>query len=114
MRLDGDRLVDLGAEHLADYDREIEKARSELTPEERDKLKNSIYSQGMLFDQLPTVQKVLTIVLNYLYSGRQDDAWHTLDEMWPPADKERVEKLILERRSRGLLSQMSEKPKAGL
>jgi hypothetical protein len=114
MRLDGDSLVDLGAEHRADYDREIEKARSELTPEERDKLKNSTYSQGMLFDQLPTVQKVLTIVLNYLYSGRQDDAWHALDEMWPPADKERVEKLILERRSRGLLSQMSEKPKAGL
>jgi hypothetical protein len=114
MRLDGDRLVDVGSEHIADYDREIEKARGELTPEELDKLKKSTYSQGMLFDQLPTVQKVLTIVLNYLYSGRQDQAWRGLDEMWPPADKERVENLILERRSRGLLSQASEKPKAGL
>jgi hypothetical protein len=114
MRLDGDNLVDLSAEHLADYDREIEKARGELTSEEREKLKSSTYSQGMLFDQLPAVQKVLTIVLNYLYSGRQEDAWHALEEMWPPADKERVEKLILERRSRGLLSRTNEKPKAGL
>ena len=114
MRLDGDQLVDLSSEHTADYDHEIEKARSELTLEESDKLKKSTYSQGMLFDQLPTVQKVLTIVLNYLYSGRQDQAWQALDEMWPPADKERVEKLILERRSRGMLSQAADKPKAGL
>src|SRR4029077_15840419 len=114
MRLDGDQLVDLSSEHTADYDHEIEKARSELTPEESDKLKKSTYSQGMLFDQLPTVQKVLTIVLNYLYSGRQDQAWQALDEMWPPADKERVEKLILERRSRGLLSQTTDKSKVGL
>jgi hypothetical protein len=114
MRLDGDQLVDVGSEHIADYDHEIEKARGELTPDELDKLKKSTYSQGMLFDQLPTVQKVLTIVLNYLYSGRQDEAWKALDEMWPPADKERVEKLILERRSRGLLSQTTDKSKAGL
>ena len=114
MRLDGDQLVDVSSEHIADYDHEIEKARSELTPDELDKLKKSTYSQGMLFDQLPAVQKVLTIVLNYLYSGRQDEAWKALDEMWPPSDKERVEKLILERRSRGLLSQTTDKSKVGL
>jgi hypothetical protein len=112
--LDGDQLVDVSSEHITDYDHEVEKARSELTPDELDKLKKSTYSQGMLFDQLPAVQKVLTIVLNYLYSGRQDEAWKALDEMWPPSDKERVEKLILERRSRGLLSQTTDKSKVGL
>ncbi len=67
----------------------------------------------MLYDQLPTVKKVLVIVLNYLYSGRDDQAWQALGEMWPPADVERVKKLILERRSRGLLSQVAQKSEAG-
>jgi hypothetical protein len=68
----------------------------------------------MLIDQLPTVKKVLMMVLNYLYSGREDRAWQALGEMWPPADVERVKKLILERRSRGLLSQVAQKSEGGL
>ena len=113
LRLEGDRLVDLASEHIADYDRDIQKARSELTAPELEKLKKTNYSQGMLFDQLPTVQKVLTIVLNYFYSGRQEEAWKALEEMWPPADQERVKNLILERHSRGLLSQAGKKANAG-
>lgn len=113
LRLEGNKLVDLGPEHLADYDREIEKARSELSAEELEKLKKSNYSEGMLFDQVLTVQKVMTIVLNYLYSGRQDEAWHSLDQMWPESDRERVKKLILERRSRGFITQIEEKSKVG-
>jgi hypothetical protein len=105
LRLDGDKLVDVGAEHVADYDKLIEKARSELTAEEVDKLRKANYSQNMLIDQLPAVQKVLTIVLNYLYSGREQQAWHALDEMWPSSDVDRVKNLIRERRSRGLLAQ---------
>jgi hypothetical protein len=46
------------------------------------------------------------VVLNYLYSGREDQAWQALDEMWPPADESRVRSLILERRKRGLLAQI--------
>jgi len=113
LRLEGDKVVDLGPEHLADYDREIEKARSQLNAEELDKLRKSNYSEGMLFDQLLTVQKVMTIVLNYLYSGRQDEAWRSLDQMWPESDRERVKKLILERRSRGFITQMGQKPTVG-
>jgi hypothetical protein len=110
LRLDGDQLVDVGGEHVGDYDTLIEKARSELTLDELDKLRKSVYSQNMFIDQLPAVKKVLTIVLNYLYSGREDQAWHALDEMWPRSDAERVKKLILERRSRGLLHGQSNKP----
>jgi len=58
----------------------------------------------MFSDQLMTVKRVLTIVLNYLYSGREPQAWQALDEMWPPSDKERVRGLILERQARGLLA----------
>jgi hypothetical protein len=113
LRLEGDKLVDLGPEHLADYDRAIEKARSQLSAEELEKIRKSKYSEGMLFDQLLTVQKVMTIVLNYLYSGREEEAWHSLDQMWPESDRDRVKKLILERRSRGFITQMGQKPKVG-
>jgi len=34
-----------------------------------------------------TVKRVLTIVLNYLYSGREPQAWQALDEMWRPQTK---------------------------
>ena len=113
LRLDGDKLVDVSGDHVAEYDKQIEKARGELGAADLDKLKNSTYNQNMLIDQLPTVKKVLTIVLNYLYSGRDDRAWQTLGEMWPPADVERVKKLIIERRARGLLSQIAQKSAAG-
>ena len=112
LRLDGDKLVDVSGDHVAEYDKQIEKARGELGAADLDKLKKSTYNQNMLIDQLPTVKKVLTIVLNYLYSGRDDQAWQALGEMWPPADVERVKKLIIERRLRGLLSQISEKTEA--
>ena len=109
LRLDGNRLVDIGGEHVADYDKLIEKARSELTPADIDKLRKSNYSQNMLIDQLPTVQKVLTIVLNYLYSGREKQAWEALEEMWPSSDLDRVKNLIQERRGRGLIVQAEKK-----
>ena len=113
LRLDGNKFVDISGEHVADYDKQIEKAHNELGAADLDKLKKSTYNQNMLYDQLPTVKKVLIIVLNYLYSGRDDQAWQALGEMWPPADVERVKKLILERRSRGLLSQIEQKSEAG-
>src|SRR5260370_657337 len=114
LRLDGGKLVDVSREHVADYDKEIEKAHSEIGAADLDKLRKSTYNQNMLIDQLPTVKKELMIVLNYLYSGREEQAWQALGEMWPPADVERVKKLILERRSRGLLSQVAQKSEGGL
>ena len=113
LRLNGDKFVDTSGEHVAEYDKQIEKARSELGAADLDKLRKSTYNQNMLIDQLPTVKKVLTIVLNYLYSGRDEQAWQALADMWPPADVERVKKLIIERRSRGLLSQVAQKSEAG-
>ena len=47
---------------------------------------------------------VLEIVYSYLYSGREDEAWQTLDNMWPAADRERIKKLIIKTRATGLLS----------
>lgn len=51
-----------------------------------------------------TKQRILELVLAYLYSGRGQDAWKVLDEMWPPSDKERIKGLILETRKCGILN----------
>ncbi|MFZ0771588.1 MAG: hypothetical protein WCA49_15515 [Candidatus Sulfotelmatobacter sp.] len=104
LRLDGDQLVDIGSEYREEYDRQIAKARSELSAADLEKFRQSRYNQKMFADQLSTVKRVLTVVLNYLYSGREQQAWQALDEMWPPSDKERVRGLILERQARGLLA----------
>jgi len=103
-RLDGDQLVDISSEYREEYDQQIAKARSELSAADLEKFRQSRYKQKMFSDQLMTVKRVLTIVLNYLYSGREPQAWQALDEMWPPSDKERVRGLILERQARGLLA----------
>jgi hypothetical protein len=50
--------------------------------------------------------KVLEIVWSYLYSGREQDAWRSLQEMWPASDIERIRSSILSVRSRGIRSQV--------
>ena len=50
-----------------------------------------------------TMPKVLTIVFANLYGGREQEAWKELDEMWPPTDKERIRKVILQKRAEGIL-----------
>jgi hypothetical protein len=106
LRLEGSELKDISGEFTPEYDEKIAKARSELTPVALEKFRSSDFHQQLYGDQHETVRRVLIVVLNYLYSGREDQAWQALDEMWPPADESRVRSLILERRKRGLLAQV--------
>jgi hypothetical protein len=106
LRLEGSKLTDISAQYQKEYDEEIAKARNGLTAADLEKFRQSNYNQKMFIDQLPTVKRVLTIVLNYLYSGRETQAWQALDELWPASDEQRVKGLILERRARGLVGQM--------
>ncbi|HTS38224.1 MAG TPA: hypothetical protein VMH04_21300 [Candidatus Solibacter sp.] len=107
LKLDGNNLVDVSAKYPEVYDREIDQARSQLTPEELEKFKKSNFHDKLYTDQIPTVRKVLTIVLDYVYSGREDKAWQALEEMWPDGDASRVKSLISERRNRGMLSNLA-------
>ncbi len=105
LRLEGNQLVDVSSDYQEEYDQPITNARNALSSADLEKFRQSRYNQKLFADQLSTVKLVLTIVLNYLYSGREQQAWQALDEMWPPSDKERVRGLILERRARGLVAQ---------
>jgi hypothetical protein len=50
--------------------------------------------------------KILEIVWSYLYSGREQDAWRALQEMWPASDVERMRTALLNLRARGIRSQV--------
>jgi hypothetical protein len=106
LRLKGDELTDVSRQYLEDYDKQIAGARAQLTPDAMQKFRAADFHKKMLIDQTETMYQILTVVLNYLYSGREAEAWQALEQMWPPADAGRVRSLIEERRSRGLLTQL--------
>jgi hypothetical protein len=106
--MDGNKLLDVGAQFYKEYDAQIEQARAQLSSQEVEKFRQSRLGDKMFGDQTFTVHRVLVIVLNYLYSGRQEQAWQALTELWPPSDQGRIKSLILERRSRGLLKEVVE------
>jgi len=82
------------------YDGEISKIRGRLQPTKLAAFKTA---RKLADADLETRRDVLSMVLAYLYSGREQDAWSALDEMWPPADKARIKELILKTRADGIL-----------
>jgi hypothetical protein len=107
LKIEGNKLVDVSSNFSETYDKEIELARSQLSTADLDKLRQSKFNDKMFTDQVATVHNVLAIVLNYLYSGREEKAWETLNDLWPQSDRSRAKSLILERRGRGLLANLN-------
>jgi hypothetical protein len=107
LQMQGNDLLDVSAHFPELYDKEIEQARSELTPADLEKFRQSNYRDRLFMDQVLTVHRVLAIVLNYVYSGREEKAWQALNELWPASDVGRVKSLINERRKRGLLANLA-------
>jgi hypothetical protein len=63
-----------------------------------------------------TKEKALQIIWDYLYSGREQEAWDALAELWPPADVDRIRTAVLGARARGIRAQVdgtSEKVSSG-
>jgi len=104
LRLRGRELQDVGAEHWDDYANQIAEARRRMTAEEMRQFRES-KNQDEMCEGEPrsTMPKVLAIVFANLYGGKEQEAWKALDEMWPPTDKERIRKLILQKRAEGIL-----------
>jgi len=105
LKMEGSELTDVSAHFAELYDKQIAQARSQISSADLEKFRQSNYSDRLFMDQVPVTREVLTIVLDYLYSGREEKAWETLNELWPAADMSRVKSLILERRARGLLAE---------
>lgn len=100
LRVDADGLHDVSSQFTEQYDSEIALARAKIG---RGNIGKFLIAD---FDDVKGV--VLEIVLAYLYSGREAEAWQTLDEMWPADDRERIKKLILKTKTEGILSKLGE------
>jgi hypothetical protein len=109
LAFEGHTLKDVGAQFLPDYDERIDSARKQLSAERIEAFRSGSAPTQKTGDEamqwMETKSLVLSIVLDYLYSGREQQAWNTLDEMWPAADRDRIAKLIVETRESGILSQ---------
>lgn len=103
LRLDGTDLVDISPRNMDEYDDIISQTRKTLTAAQLQRLRALKSNPSDTAKPDGTVAKALTIVLAYLYSGRETQAREALQKMWPPFDQERMWKLILETRRCGIL-----------
>ncbi len=117
LRFTRGELFDVSSEFQSYFDDEIARIRTNL--DDRD-LRDFKASDGILAPPVPfSVEalhrrdylqdvkiKVLEIVWAYLYSGREQEAWRVLAELWPAADADRVREAILNARGRGIRAQV--------
>lgn len=107
------RLVDVSDQFQSYFDEEIARIASGIHAED---LRDFKSSDGRLKGALPVSPnqlyklriikiKVLEIVWAYLYSGREQNAWRSLAEMWPSEDVDRIRAAIMTARTHGIHSQ---------
>jgi hypothetical protein len=114
LRFASGRLLDASREFHPYFDEKIAAEKAALAAVDLGDFKKS---DGKLTDpgNYPAIMfvhmkvakaKILEIVWAYLYSGREQDAWRALAEMWPASDLERIRAAILSERDRGIRSQL--------
>ncbi|HEV7553564.1 MAG TPA: hypothetical protein VGP65_17885 [Candidatus Angelobacter sp.] len=105
LSLEGKLLSDISKTHVADYDLEIKKARTQLDSKTVSQFRSVATMHDLASGDFNrhTASIVLQIVFAYLYSGRKELAHRAVKEMWPVFDQERIWKLILETRRKGIL-----------
>jgi hypothetical protein len=114
LRFDRQKLIDVSSEFQPQFDRKIAAVRAQLDAQELSAFKNT---DGKLSSMSPltmtelhglaaTKIRVLEIVWCYLYSGREQEAWRALADMWPADDFDRIRQSILDARERGIRSEV--------
>jgi hypothetical protein len=130
-RLRGNTLYNVSPAYWPEYQREVEVAKNSLSRSAQDLLigrnnsgggtsvggaggggKPKELSPAEERQLLDAKGAVLTMVVNYLYGGRGEEAWKTIREMWTDRDKDRIRQAILLSRSRGVLSEVNRMPAA--
>jgi hypothetical protein len=111
LRFEKGRPVHVGSEFLSYYDAQIAKLRSQVSERDRAEFKQSdgdlsaitLRSGEELQGLARTKVRVLEIVWAYLYSGREQQAWSPLNEMWPARDLERIRTSVSNLHQGGIL-----------
>lgn len=105
LRLEGDKFLDVSHNHLTEYDRQIQAARKQLTPQSIEYFRSATTREEIANSpNRELARPILTIVLAYLYSGRKTKAQQEFQKMWPVFDQDVEWKMILETRKQGVLS----------
>lgn len=124
-RLKGSTLYYVSPAYWDEYEREVAEVRAQLSQKRIDKFmgnepgakphdKPKELSPEEVRMNSETKSMILQMVLAYLYGGKGQEAWKTLQETWPYADRDRVRQLILQTRARGVMSEVNRQaPKAG-
>jgi hypothetical protein len=121
LRFSHGELQDASGEFVSHFDHEIERLRKELDDEGLREFKNtdgqlsaSVAGSAERMHRLRGVKaKVLEIVWAYLYSGREQQAWRVLAEMWPTADVTRIRAAIQSAHARGITAGINRTSSAG-
>ncbi len=111
------RLLDVSSEFQNYFDDQIARRRTELDAQDLQDFKNSngrlpptAYFSAEDLRRSQNLQRtklrVLQIIWSYLYSGREEAAWKSLADLWPPADLDRIRAAIVGARSRGIRAQV--------
>lgn len=121
-RMRGATLVNISQMYWPEYESEIARTEAVLTQKEKDDFleeevagkepKKPTEREATLPQMRRTKGAVLSIILNYLYGGRGEQAWQTVSRMWPGIDRQRARQLILKARAAGLLSEVNRQPPA--
>jgi hypothetical protein len=112
LRFQKQHLLDVSAEFQAHYDRQIADVRARLDASDLADFRSTegvltisaIRSPDLLQRLLKVKAQVLEIVCSYLYSGREQDAWRALGDLWPAKDLGRIRAALSTIRSRGVLA----------
>jgi hypothetical protein len=119
-RFEKGRLFDVGSEFISYYDALISKLRTQINQSDLAEFKqsdgrlsfNAHVSIANLHRQVRTKIAALELVWAFLYSGREKEAWSTLDELWPSQDVGRIRSAISDVYSRGILKNVEHSRRA--
>jgi hypothetical protein len=118
LRFENGKLLNVGSDFVPYFDQEIASTRAKNAPADFLAFERSDGRLAPLGADAPVdaIQErdrlqsakaaVLEIVWSYLYSGREDDAWKALSDMWPPDDLDRIRTTIQGAFARGVLAQL--------
>ena len=115
LRFEHNELLDASSEFQTYFDNQIAWLRKQLNPEDLQDFKStggkvsaSATSSADRQHRIRQVKiRILEIVWDYFYSGRESQAWNSLAEMWPDADVPRIRAAIADARTHGILSQVA-------
>jgi hypothetical protein len=113
LRFQKQHLLDVSADFQSHYDGQIAEVRGRLDAGDLADFRSTegvlaistIHSPDRLHRLLKVKAQVLEIVWSYLYSGREQDAWRALADLWPAKDLDRIRAALSNIRSCGVLAQ---------